>query len=124
MSERIAITVILLMGTALSSAWAGPQAEYRDPTRPMDWRAPSVAPDTTAREPEAALKLQGTFSVDGSRSAIISGRRVAVGDVVSGAEVLEIRKNMVVLRLDGETVELASTMPSVKAPVDNQRGLR
>ena len=47
---------------------------------------------------------------------MISGRRVAVGDRVSGAEVIEIQNNRVLLRVDGETVELASLLPDVKSP--------
>ena len=47
---------------------------------------------------------------------MISGQRVSVGDEVSGAEVMEIDKNKVTLRLGGETIELASVVPEVKSP--------
>ena len=124
MSERLAVIVLIGMVATLPTALAAPQVEYLDPTRPAGWRAPVVAQEAAEQQPDDALKLQGTFSVAGIRSAIISGRRVAVGDVVSGAEVVEIEKNRVVLKRDGETVELASATPSVKAPAENGRGLQ
>jgi flagellar biogenesis protein FliO len=64
------------------------------------------------------LKLQGTFRAAGRRSAVINGQRVAVGDRVSGAQVVEIGKDRVVVEVDGETVELARNIPMIKAPVD------
>jgi len=123
-SERLAVIALIGMVATLPTALAAPQVEYLDPTRPSGWRAPAVAQEAAEQQPDNALKLQGTFSVAGIRSAIISGRRVAVGDVVSGAEVVEIEKNRVVLKRDGETVELASATPSVKAPAENGRGLQ
>jgi hypothetical protein len=66
------------------------------------------------------LKLQGTFSLAGERSAMISGKRVVVGDEVSGALVMEINRDTVVLRVAGEIVELASLLPDVKSPVDSK----
>jgi len=94
-----------------------------DPTRPSGWQKTAAGP-ASARAPLVnALKLQGTFSRAGKRSALISGQRVSVGDEVSGAEVLEIDSNKVILRIDGKTVELASLVPEVKSPVNN-RGKR
>jgi len=86
-----------------------------DPTRPQGWQV--SAQDTQQPEDRAVveLQLQGTFSRAGERSAMISGKRVGVGDEVSGAEVIEINRNSVLLRVDGETVELASMLPGVKS---------
>ena len=97
-------------------------ADLIDPTRPKGWQAATQAPDESENRPVAALQLQGTFSLAGERSAVISGRRVVVGDEVSGAQVLEINRNNVVLRLDGETIELASMVPDVKSPADLKEG--
>ena len=90
-----------------------------DPTRPTGWQAAAQAESVAKEQPPQALKLQGTFSIAGARSAVISGQRVVVGDLVAGAEVLDIDKNKVTLQLDGETVELASTVPEVKSPANN-----
>ena len=102
--------------------YAEPNAGLVDPTRPKGWRAPvqQVAADQKIAATE--LKLQGTFSLAGERSAVISGQRVVVGDEVSGARVLEIAKNKVRLQLDGEEVELASLVPGVKAPAGSRGG--
>jgi len=91
-----------------------------DPTRPKGWQAEAQAEAEIEEQSAQTLKLQGTFSVAGARSAVISGQRVMVGDQVAGAEVLEIDKNKVTLQLDGETVELASTVPEVKSPANNK----
>jgi Tfp pilus assembly protein PilP len=90
-----------------------------DPTRPSGWHRTETAPTSSAQPALNALKLQGTFSRAGERSALISGQRVSVGDLVSGAEVLEIDNNRVMLRIDGRTVELASLVAEVKSPVKN-----
>lgn len=104
---------VLGMTGRISSA---SQANLLDPTRPKDWRASVETQPQTEQQPVQALKLQGIFSVAGQRSAVISGQRVVVGDEVSGAEVLEIANNKVILQLDGETIELASMVPDVKSP--------
>ena len=53
---------------------------------------------------------------------MISGQRVIVGDEVSGARVIEIESHRVLLSLDGQTVELASLLPAVKAPTKPSGG--
>lgn len=84
-----------------------------DPTRPAGWNAPVSAADDSATQPES-LVLHGIFSVAGRHSAVISGSRVVVGDEVLGAEVIAIEKGRVILRRDGETVELVTGIPTVK----------
>ena len=101
-----------------------PGAGLNDPTRPKGWRASTQAPAESENRSIAALQLQGTFSLAGERSAVISGQRVVVGDEVSGAQVLEIDRNKVILQLDGETIELASLVPDVKSPAEVKGGLK
>jgi len=114
---RILVTAIGML-TMTGQVFGDPRATLLDPTRPKGWQATAQAQAETEEQPVRALKLQGTFSLAGKRSAVISGRRVEVGDEVSGAQVLEINKNKVTLRLDGETIELASTVPDVKSPAN------
>jgi hypothetical protein len=95
-------------------------AGLADPTRPGGWRAEPGGPD--APGPLASLRLQGTFSVGGERSALVSGQRVTVGDRVGGAEVIGVDRDRVILRVDGETVELASAVPAVKSPTQGAGG--
>ena len=122
MSEPSTMLASLYMLTILAGAGqstlAEPGAALVDPTRPHGWRAPEMAQDEKGEPAAAVLKLQGTFHMAGRRSAVINGRRVGVGDRVSGAEVVEIGKDRVVLEVDGESIELVKTLPTVKSPVD------
>jgi len=115
--QLLVITVGLLGFTG--PLLADSRATLLDPTRPRGWQASDSTEAATEQQPQA-LKLQGTFSLAGKRSAVISGRRVVVGDQVAGARVLDIDKNKVILQLDGETVELAFTVPGVKSPANNR----
>jgi hypothetical protein len=119
-SDRWTITArwLLILGMLATSAsvLAEQDPALRDPTMPDGWRAPAASKD-----PERAptLRLHGTFSVAGSRSALIDGQRVGVGDEIAGATVLRIEKNSVILRIGGQTVVLASLAAApVKTPVD------
>ena len=93
-----------------------PDGQLLDPTRPKGWQVPAQGPRDQVKPAVPALRLQGTFSLAGERSAVISGRRVVVGDEISGARVLEINHNKVVLQRDGERIVLASLVPDVKSP--------
>ena len=108
----------MILAGAGPTAQADPAAALFDPTRPQGWQAPEVTQDGQGEPAAAVLKLQGTFNMAGRRSAVINGRRVGVGDRVSGAEVIEISKDRVVLQVDGERMELAKTLPTIKVPVD------
>ncbi len=116
--------IIAVTATGLSGQLhAEPDGHLLDPTRPRGWQAP--APGPLDKEPAAvALQLQGTFNLAGRRSAVISGQRVVVGDEVSGARVLEINKNTVILQRDGEQIELAALVPDVKTPAGVQEAAR
>ncbi|HPQ24990.1 MAG: general secretion pathway protein GspB [Gammaproteobacteria bacterium] len=122
LSRRQLVFWVSLTGQML--AMAGENGELLDPTRPSGPRTGAVVPADAVENPSTPLRLQGTFSMAGQRSAMINGRRVSVGDQVMGAEVLQINKNTVLVRVEGETVELASLVPSVKSPADSQRGER
>jgi hypothetical protein len=87
-----------------------------DPTRPAGWRAAEAASGLERPTAPRRLTLQGTFNLEGDRSAVVNGRRVTVGDEIGGARVIDIKRDRVILRLDGERVELASTTPVVKTP--------
>ena len=100
---------------------ATPHGELRDPTRPSGRQlsdGDGVAQNETAATP---LQLQGMLSRGGERTALINGRRVAVGDRVDNAQVVAIEINRVMLDQDGETIELVVGAGPVKAPTtDNE----
>jgi Tfp pilus assembly protein PilP len=96
------------------------RGQLLDPTRPQGWQVSEQAQEQPHDQSVEKLKLQGTFSLAGERSAMISGKRVVVGDEVSGALVMEINRDKVILRVAGETVELASLLPDVKSPANSK----
>lgn len=120
MSDLRYLTRVLVIAIGIPGmtgpVFGDPQPTLLDPTRPKGWQASTRTQAETEPQPIQSLKLQGTFSLAGRRSAVISGQRVVVGDEVSGARVLEIDRQKVTLQLDGETIELASTVPEVKSP--------
>ncbi|MBT8428513.1 MAG: hypothetical protein KJN79_01235 [Gammaproteobacteria bacterium] len=124
MSEWTGLPRILLIALGVFAMVAQSHSESRghllDPTRPQGSQVSEQAQTKPHAESVENLKLQGTFSLAGERSAMISGKRVVVGDEVSGALVMEINRDTVVLRVAGEIVELASLLPDVKSPVDSK----
>jgi hypothetical protein len=70
------------------------------------------------------LRLQGVFSRSGIRTAMISGRHVAVGDTVGGAQVTAIDSNKVTLMRDGHAIEITTRALAVKSPTQSDEVLR
>jgi len=120
---RILLVALGVLGMVVHSHGES-SGQLFDPTRPKGWQASEQARIKPLDPSVEQLKLQGTFSLAGERSAMISGKRVMVGDEVSGAVVLEINRDKVVLRVAGETVELASLLPDVKAPVNSKGDIK
>jgi Tfp pilus assembly protein PilP len=116
---RIMLVAIGVLGLVVQSHGES-LGQLLDPTRPQGWQVSEQAQVQPRDQSVEKLKLQGTFSLAGERSAMISGKRVVVGDEVSGARVMEINRGKVVLRVGAETVELASLLPDVKSPVNSK----
>ena len=116
---RLMLVAIGALGLVVQSHGES-RDQLLDPTRPQGWRVSEQAQVQPHDQSVEKLKLQGTFSLAGERSAMISGKRVVVGDEVSGAVVMEINRDKVILRVAGETVELASLLPDVKSPVSSK----
>lgn len=66
---------------------AGAQS-LRDPTTPLFQRAVSQG--------SVALSVAAIIDGDGHRFAIINDQRCVVGDIVSGAKIIEIQSNAIV----------------------------
>jgi len=111
---------LLLFVVSAFSAWADDSA-LRDPTRPSGWQLPQHG-ESADGDSTQDLKLQGTFNVGGTRSALVNGQRVRVGDLVAGAEVVDIHADKVVLDVDGERRELLAGVLSVKHPAGRAGG--
>jgi hypothetical protein len=55
---------------------------------------------------------------------MISGRHVAVGDTVGGAQVTAIDSNRVTLMRDGQAIEITTRALAVKSPTQSDEVLR
>jgi len=118
---QIAAVSLLLAGVPAATPFASEtDGPLVDPTRPSGWQAHAHADITSQEKPVDALRLQGIYQAAGHRSAMISGRRVTVGDEIGGAEVIAIGSNKVSLLVEGEAIELAATIPAVKSPVEQK----
>ena len=95
--------------TAMTAAGAAdPFANMPDPTRPSGWQ------DGGGSTVNQGLVLQGTTVSASRRIAVINGQRLAVGDRVQGATVVEVQPFQVRLQRAGRDITLRLTPPLVK----------
>ena len=69
----------------------------QDPTRPITWRTASKGPGQKAQ----SFRLNYILSANDRKYAHINGKKVSEGDTVSGAKVLRITGDQVVISLGG-----------------------
>lgn len=95
--------------TAMTAVGAAdPFANMPDPTRPSGWQGGGAA------VVNQGLTLQGTTVSATQRIAVINGQRVAVGDRVQGATVVEVQPFQVKLQRAGHDITLRLTPPLAK----------
>ena len=70
-----------------------------DPTAPKGWRARSYQAASTSKK---HFTLNYIMQSAGSQRAMVNGKKVMVGDYVSGAKVTKIQQNSVTLLLEGK----------------------
>lgn len=68
-----------------------------DPTRPHNWNKASVA-----KAKQKHFTLNYVLKTSQRTNAIINGQKVTEGDVVSGAKVIKINQNTVMILVDGK----------------------
>ena len=93
------------LGLTAMTAAADPFANMPDPTRPSGWQHDGVS---TVNQ---GLVLQGTSVSASRRIAVINGQRLAVGDHVQGATVVEVQPFQVRLQRAGRDITLRLTPP-------------
>jgi MSHA biogenesis protein MshK len=98
--RRLGQVVSVVVAAALSAPAVA--AAFSDPTQPMDFDPPA----RTAREAPAGPVLQSTLVSPHRRFAVISGKRVRVGDRVNGAVVTDIFPYEVRMTRDGRETTL------------------
>jgi MSHA biogenesis protein MshK len=102
--RRILVASLLILAVAkVASAQT-----FRDPMRPA-----GAAPAPRRAAAPAALRLEGVIN-GAQRVAIVSGRLVRAGDVVNGAQVLEVLGNGVRVSRAGKVQLL--TLPAESMP--------
>ena len=95
--------------TAMTAVGAAdPFANMPDPTRPNGWQ------DGGGSTAKQGLILQGTTVSASRRIAVINGQRLAVGDHVQGATLVEVQPFQVRLQRDGRDITLRLTPPLAK----------
>ena len=95
--------------TAMTAASAAdPFANLPDPTRPSGWQ------DDGGSAGNQGLVLQATTVSASRRIAVINGQRLAVGDLVQGAKVVEVQPFHVRLQRAGRDITLRLTAPLAK----------
>jgi len=98
--------LLVVAALLLAPVLAGAQEEtLRDPTRP--YFAKSVATTTTATGTTTAVtgfSVTAIFTSEKRRIAIVNGQRVAEGDLVDGASVVEIRADALRLNFQGKAI--------------------
>jgi hypothetical protein len=91
-----------------------------DPTRPSDYQATTKdnkLVTTTVASP--TWELQSTLIDPYQKIAVINGQQLKLGEIINGAELLQINHNQVKLRYQGEFIVLdikhSSFLDHVKA---------
>ncbi len=101
----VAFIVFMLPLTSVHAAneYQMPDGErLQDPTRPSSWQKHYV-PATGGTKVSTSFKLNYIVSNGNERRAMINGKKVVAGDVVSGARVISITQDKVVLSYEGKT---------------------
>ncbi len=100
-SSILTVAAVLLLAPVLAAA----QETLRDPTRPYSARA--VATTTSGGgggKVTSSFRVTAIFTSDMRRIAVVNGRRVAEGDQVDGATVVEILADRLRLNHRGKSI--------------------
>ncbi|WP_260291476.1 general secretion pathway protein GspB [Sedimenticola hydrogenitrophicus] len=122
MSKRLRYAIAGVLLLALMPAAAG---ELRDPLEPYGFRpvSPGVSAETRGAMFDAnSLRLSGIFVGPDGASAVINGRRLRVGDEVTGAQLVRIESHAVELDLDGDRFKIELLPITVKTPARRLSG--
>ncbi|WP_250656575.1 hypothetical protein [Alkalimarinus coralli] len=115
MSNRMLIRFVLVFSGAF--LWVSVSAAatmtlsdgevLKDPTQPYDWSAPRKT-----ERVKRSYKLNYLLYADDRKQAIINGQSVIEGDRVSGAKVVKISENSVLLSTEQGTKVLRWKQPA------------
>ena len=114
-SYSLRIFFAFALSAVLASNVCAKAGGLDDPTRPPGKRAQSSA----GKQKSSHWRLASTLISPERRSAIINGRRVSVGDRVSGARVMEIHPAWVKLKTSKGVIQLSLSSPKVMKKIVN-----
>ena len=99
-SSILTVAAVLLLAPVLAAA----QETLRDPTRPYSARAVATTPSGGGGgKVTSSFRVTAIFTSDMRRIAVVNGRRVAEGDQVDGATVVEILADRLRLEYSGKS---------------------
>jgi hypothetical protein len=104
----LALLLMLSLAATLAQAQSG-----NDPMRPPGQRE---AHAQSAKPVVTRYRLDSVIIAPGRRLAMINGRRLAQGEWLGRAQLLDIRATEVTLRIDGQTHVLTLLPMSIKKP--------
>jgi hypothetical protein len=118
--KKIAFTSVLflLLGSAQAMADIIDGEEFVDPTRPfsiVDADDSSLVQDLIRTVIPASYDVSFIRASSSSPMAVINQQRVTIGDVIGGAEVLEIDRNGVTLLVGEEERRISLYDTNIKA---------
>ena len=99
-SSILTVAAVLLLAPVLATA----QETLRDPTRPYSARAVATTTSGGGGKVTSSFRVTAIFTSDMRRIAVVNGRRVAEGDQVDGATVVEILADRLRLEYSGKSI--------------------
>ena len=99
-SSILTVAAVLLLAPVLAAA----QETLRDPTRPYSARAVATTTSGGGGKVTSSFRVTAIFTSDMRRIAVVNGRRVAEGDQVDGATVVEILADRLRLEYSGKSI--------------------
>lgn len=99
-SSILTVAAVLLLAPVLAAA----QETLRDPTRPYSARAVATTTSGGGGKVTSSFRVTAIFTSDMRRIAVVNGRRVAEGDQVDGATVVEILADRLRLNHRGKSI--------------------
>ena len=101
--------VLMLFGASTSLLGAESGLGFKDPTMPLSAVGTKKG---TEKNKQSRLELNGVFTHENRKTAIVAGRKLELGDLLNGLILKEIHGDRVVLEGDGE-VKTLYLYPSV-----------
>ncbi|MDH5547851.1 MAG: MSHA biogenesis protein MshK [Gammaproteobacteria bacterium] len=101
-----ALIIFVLLSLWVSLPRADSLSGLRDPTAPDPDGAPKVHTPTQKKLDNSLLVLQQILLSQNRKTAVINGKALSIGDKITGATVISISHNSVVLQKGQKKMEL------------------